>query len=250
MRHTPKTWQTWPGRWRSQGEGEEKLHLGDRGGGQGGRGRGRHAEGERLMWEDRPLTLPFYSFLAPLPLPSPYPLLPPGCFARSAAVGQLVEAVAHEVYRQISNRYSLNAGFQPPELLRVLQAYAQLQYEDSECATRGTGFELEFKLVGTAFYPPIALLRPCSHYLAHAGHRCPALLALSHSPCPHLPSPYSPRPAHPAACLPAHAVTVSRMLDAIAGHCVKKIRSNHDSAPRDPLHISQLLHWYIELQHK
>lgn len=61
------------------------------------------------------------------------------------------------MYRQISNRYSLNAGFQPPELLRVLQAYAQLQYEDSKCATRGTGFEFEFKLVGTAFYPPIAL---------------------------------------------------------------------------------------------
>ena len=79
---------------------------------------------------------PVFLFLSsPATPPQPLPLLPPVCIARSAAVGQLVEAVAHEVYRQISNRYSLNAGFQPPELLRVLQAYAQLQYEDSECAT-------------------------------------------------------------------------------------------------------------------
>ncbi len=47
-------------------------------------------------------------------------------------VGRLVDAVAHEVYRQISNRYSMTAPFRPPDIVKLLSAYTQL-VDPSSC---------------------------------------------------------------------------------------------------------------------
>ncbi|GLC53919.1 hypothetical protein PLESTB_000887000 [Pleodorina starrii] len=46
---------------------------------------------------------------------------------RSPAVAQLAEAVAHEVYRQLSNRSSLHAPFEAGELVKVVRAYADMR---------------------------------------------------------------------------------------------------------------------------
>ena len=45
---------------------------------------------------------------------------------RSPSVARLAEAVAHEVTRQINNRHSLNTAFLPADLVKLLQAFAEL----------------------------------------------------------------------------------------------------------------------------
>ena len=45
---------------------------------------------------------------------------------RSSAVGRLVDALAHEAYRQLSNRHSLNAPFLPADLVKLLKAFAEI----------------------------------------------------------------------------------------------------------------------------
>ena len=64
-----------------------------------------------------------------LPRPSStFPHLPPTFHPmfRSPSVARLAEAVAHEVTRQINNRHSLNTAFLPADLVKLLQAYAEL----------------------------------------------------------------------------------------------------------------------------
>lgn len=60
------------------------------------------------------------------------PALPPACCTtlRSAAVAQLIEAAAHEVYQQCSNRHSMNEPWVPSDLLTFVQAYAKLRVHD------------------------------------------------------------------------------------------------------------------------
>ncbi|KAG2499264.1 hypothetical protein HYH03_002842 [Edaphochlamys debaryana] len=53
---------------------------------------------------------------------------------RSPATAQLAEAVAHEVYRQVSNRYSLQAPFAPTDLVKLVRAYARLELGDGSVA--------------------------------------------------------------------------------------------------------------------
>ncbi|KAG1655977.1 hypothetical protein FOA52_008678 [Chlamydomonas sp. UWO 241] len=45
---------------------------------------------------------------------------------RSPAVGRLVDAVAHEAYRQLSNRHSLSAAFLPADIVALLKAFVRL----------------------------------------------------------------------------------------------------------------------------
>ncbi len=45
-------------------------------------------------------------------------------------MAQLAEALAHEVYRHVSNRSSLQAAFAPADLVKVVQAYARMQIAD------------------------------------------------------------------------------------------------------------------------
>ncbi|KIZ00201.1 hypothetical protein MNEG_7760 [Monoraphidium neglectum] len=49
---------------------------------------------------------------------------------RSAASAKLLDAVAHEVYRQLSNRHSGSAGFRPSDLVKLVNAYARAGYGD------------------------------------------------------------------------------------------------------------------------
>jgi hypothetical protein len=42
-------------------------------------------------------------------------------------VGRLIEALAHEVYRQLSNRHSLNTAFLPVDLVKLLKAFADME---------------------------------------------------------------------------------------------------------------------------
>ncbi len=60
-----------------------------------------------------------------------------GVAFRSLPVAQLVEAVAHEAYRQISNRHSANQPFTPKDLIQLLGAYQQLRVMDGERRCRG-----------------------------------------------------------------------------------------------------------------
>ena len=41
-------------------------------------------------------------------------------------MGRLVDALAHEAYRQLSNRHSLNAPFLPADLVKLLKAFAEI----------------------------------------------------------------------------------------------------------------------------
>ena len=45
---------------------------------------------------------------------------------RSSSVGRLVEALAHEVYRQLSNRHSLNTAFLPADIVKLLRAFVEI----------------------------------------------------------------------------------------------------------------------------
>ncbi|GFR51990.1 hypothetical protein Agub_g14522, partial [Astrephomene gubernaculifera] len=53
---------------------------------------------------------------------------------RSAATAQLAEAIAHEVYRQLSNRYSLQAPFTAGDIVKIVQSYAQMGLTDGSIA--------------------------------------------------------------------------------------------------------------------
>ncbi|GFR51982.1 hypothetical protein Agub_g14513, partial [Astrephomene gubernaculifera] len=52
----------------------------------------------------------------------------------SAATAQLAEAIAHEVYRQLSNRYSLQAPFAAGDIVKIVQSYAQMGLTDGSIA--------------------------------------------------------------------------------------------------------------------
>lgn len=51
-------------------------------------------------------------------------------------MAQLAEALAHEVYRHVSNRSSMQATFAPADLVKVVQAYARMQLADGGCCPR------------------------------------------------------------------------------------------------------------------
>lgn len=49
---------------------------------------------------------------------------------KSPAMAQLLGALAHEAYRQVSNRHSLNSSFMPEDLVKLVTAYADLQFKE------------------------------------------------------------------------------------------------------------------------
>lgn len=51
---------------------------------------------------------------------------------KSPAAAQLLDATAHEVYRQLSNRHSTAGSFTVDGVVTLLDSYASLQYRDGE----------------------------------------------------------------------------------------------------------------------
>jgi hypothetical protein len=60
---------------------------------------------------------------------------------RSPSVGRLVEALAHEVYRQLSNRHSLNTAFLPTDIVKLLRAFVEMS-PTSQCELMSEPCEL------------------------------------------------------------------------------------------------------------
>jgi hypothetical protein len=52
---------------------------------------------------------------------------------KSQAAASLLDAAAHEVYRQVSNRHSTAGSFTADGLVDLLQAYCSLDYKDGGC---------------------------------------------------------------------------------------------------------------------
>lgn len=52
---------------------------------------------------------------------------------KSQAAASLLDAAAHEVYRQVSNRHSTAGSFTVEGLVDLLQAYCSLDYKDGAC---------------------------------------------------------------------------------------------------------------------
>jgi hypothetical protein len=51
---------------------------------------------------------------------------------KSQAAAQVLDAIAHEVYRQLSNRHSAAGSFTVEGAMNLLGSYADLQYKDGE----------------------------------------------------------------------------------------------------------------------
>lgn len=142
---------------------------------------------------------------------------------RSPAVDVAVESVAHEVYRQISNRHSLSQPFTTPDLIKLLQAYGELKTRSGE----SYGCLPFFQLIIWEAQSQSSLKH------AHAINK------------------------HDTSCccygMPGDALmfaaVVSRMLDAIAGHVVKRTRARDPRAPSKPMDVAAILQAYADLGH-
>lgn len=66
------------------------------------------------------------------PGPGPGHPVTPGPGFKSQAAASLLDAVAHEVYRQLSNRHSTAGTFTAEGVVALLQAYCDLEYQDGE----------------------------------------------------------------------------------------------------------------------
>jgi hypothetical protein len=51
---------------------------------------------------------------------------------KGQAAAELLDAAAHEVYRQLSNRHSTAGSFTVEGVVSLLQAYCDLDYKDGE----------------------------------------------------------------------------------------------------------------------
>ncbi|GLI66650.1 hypothetical protein VaNZ11_010572 [Volvox africanus] len=147
---------------------------------------------------------------------------------RSSACAQLAEAVAHEVFRQLSNRSSINTPFEPSDLIKVVRAFADLGMDGFDGSVSGQARACEGSLARVR-----GVARGRTDRQSHVFLPCAVARSGQDPRCSSLKG----------------STSVQRMLDAIGGHVAKQIRNRHVGAITRPADCAELLRGFADAGH-